>query len=502
MSKSVVLIVLDGWGYREEKENNPIAIASTPCFDNLWANHPHSLLEASGLAVGLPDGQMGNSEVGHMTIGSGRVMDTDLVKISKAVEKNEFVNNPAFQTLFAHVKKHNSVLHVKGLLGSGGVHSHSEHLFAFLRAAKILGVEKIAIHVFLDGRDTAPQSAVGYLKELENVLEDLKIGFIATASGRFYAMDRDSNWERLAKAEEAIFAGKAGKSHQTAKPSDIISSLYIEGKTDEHIEPMVFLDETGKAYQVEKNDGLIFFNFRADRARMLSKKIVAKKEEMNLCFVTMTEYEKDLDVLVAFPPEKTETTLAAEISLAGLSQVHIAETEKFAHATYFLNGGRENPHEGEKHILVESRKDVPTYDLAPKMGAEAIADKAIQSLEEGVDFMFINFANPDMVGHTGNESAVIEAIAETDRQLNRVLEKVEQVGGIALVTADHGNAELSFDKFTNTRHTSHTVNPVPAILFGLNVEMKNGSLRDIAPTVLQIMNIQKPKSMTGVSLIN
>jgi 2,3-bisphosphoglycerate-independent phosphoglycerate mutase len=499
--QQVMLIILDGWGYREDPTHNAIAAAKTPVFNRLWKAFPHTLLEASGLAVGLPEGQMGNSEVGHSTIGAGKVIDTDLVRIGKAVKANEFIKNPAFVTLFDHVKKYDSVLHIKGLIGTGGVHAHSEHLHAFLKAAKEAGIVKIAIHAFTDGRDTPPQSAAGYLEELESVISDLGIGHIATVSGRFYAMDRDNNWDRLKKAEEAVFEAK-GKTHTETKPSKIIKELYKEGKLDEHLEPMVFLDDTGKGYKVEKNDGVFFFNFRADRARMFSKKIAEKKDSHNICFVTLTEYDKTLPALVAFTPSSIETTLAAEISKVGLTQAHIAETEKFPHATYFLNGGRETPHEGESHELLASRKDVPTHDLAPKMRAEAIADRAIECIEKGIDFIFINFANPDMVGHTANVAAIIEAVEEVDTQLGRVEKALEKAGGVMFVTADHGNAEVNIDPISGEKHTSHTINPVPAIITSEKVTMRSGGgLADITPTILELMAIKQPETMTGKSLI-
>jgi 2,3-bisphosphoglycerate-independent phosphoglycerate mutase len=530
--KQVVLIVLDGWGYREDSKHNAVSAARTPNFNAYWDTYPHTLLEASGLAVGLPEGQMGNSEVGHSTIGAGKSLDTDLVRIKKAIENDEFMTNPAFVKIFDHVKKHNSVLHVKGLLGNGGVHAHSEHLFAFLRAAKKTGIEKIAIHVFTDGRDTAPQSSVAYLKELEDVLEEVGVGFIATASGRFYAMDRDSNWDRLAKVEDALFDGKGENKHiaidpttgKTKKPSDFVAELHATGVLD------VFLDENGHSYQIKENDGVFFFNFRADRARMISKKISEQIQSKNLCFVTLTEYKKDLDCLVAFPQTRAETTLAKEISEAGLTQAHIAETEKFPHATFFLNGGVEIPYPGEKHILLDSRKDVPTHDLAPKMRAEAIADKAIEEINAGTNFLFINFANPDMVGHTANVPAIIEAVEEVDTQLGRVVEAVlarnarvqaeidatEVTKGVGVVffTADHGNAEVNFDEETGEKHTAHTLNYVPAVwteadkIFGRK-EIQSvgdgvsvgGTLADIAPTILAEFGIKKPETMTGVNLL-
>lgn len=511
-TKQIVLIILDGWGYREEEKDNAVAAASTPYFDMLWNSYPRTLLDASGLAVGLPEGQMGNSEIGHMTIGAGKIIDTDLVRIGKAIRDNAFISNPAFQRLFAHVKKHNSTLHVKGLIGPGGIHAHSEHLHAFLETAKEAGIKKIAIHAFTDGRDTPPQSAALYLEELEKVISDLGIGFIATASGRFYAMDRDNNWDRVKKAEDAIFHG-LGKMVK-GKPSEIFKELYKENKLDEHVEPMVFLNDSGKATILEKNDGIFFFNFRSDRARELSRKIVEKRDSHNLHFVTLTEYDPELKADAAFPSVAIETTLAAEISRAGLSQAHIAETEKFPHATYFLNGGKKDPHEGEVHILLDSRKDVLTHDLAPKMRAEGIADKAIEEINKGTNFIFINFANPDMVGHTANVPAIIEALEETDKQLGRVVTALLNKKGTAFVTADHGNAETNIDQETGNKHTSHTINPVPAILVvpartpsfsppdgRAGKKGAGGGLSDITPTILSLFGISQPKSMTGKSLV-
>lgn len=497
---TTVLIVLDGWGHREDKAHNAIADAQTPFFDSLWNNYAHATLDASEEKVGLPEGQVGNSEIGHMTIGAGKIINTDLVRISKAIRENQLGSNPAFLELFEHVKHNNSVLHIKGLLSPGGVHSHSQHLYAILKTAKDSGIEKIAIHAFTDGRDTAPQSAGQYLKELEYVIEEVGIGFIATVSGRFYAMDRDNNWDRLAKAEAAIFECK-GNVCRSRKPSEVIKELHLTGVMDEHLEPVVFLDDQGNGYPISNNDGVLFFNFRADRSRMLAKKIMEQKDGKNLCFVTLTEYDSNLGAIVAFPSTAIETTLANEIAKAGLTQVHIAETEKYAHATYFLNGGTERPHAGEEHVLVESRKDVQTHDLAPEMKAKEIADKAIQYVEKGIDFMFINFANADMVGHTANVPALKIAVETIDRELKRVVEAVEAKGGAVFITADHGNAETNIDLATGERHTAHTVNVVPAILTLKDVQLNNGNLSDVAPTILKLMELEVPKSMTGRNLI-
>lgn len=499
--KQIILIVLDGWGYREDKKDNAITEANTPFFNFLWGNYPHALLETSGLAVGLPEGQMGNSEVGHMAIGAGKIVNTDLVKISKAIEDGEFAKNSAFIELFKHVKKNDSVLHVQGLLGVGGVHSHTDHLYAFLRAAKEFGIKKIALHLFTDGRDTSPQSASEYLFELEKFLKDLGIGFIASASGRFYAMDRDNNWDRLEKAEDALFECKSNVCTER-KPSEVVRELYEKGIFDEHIEPIVFVDENGNSYQIKDNDGVFFFNFRADRARMLSKKVCDKTEGCNICFVTLTQYDKNFNCLVAFPPEVIETTLGNEISKAGLTQVRIAETEKFAHATYFLNGGREESYVGEKRILIPSRKDIKTHDLAPKMRAEEISDKTIEEIKNGTDFIFVNFANADMVGHTANREAIIIAIEELDKQLKRIYDSVENKNSTIIITADHGNAEVNIDQKTKEKNTSHTTNPVPIIITDKNLKLHDGNLSGVASTILQLFKIEIPKTMTGKILIN
>lgn len=501
--KQVALIVLDGWGYREDPKDNAVAAAKTPHFNSYWDTYPHALLEASGHAVGLPEGQMGNSEVGHMTIGAGKALDQDLVRIKKAIDTGEYESNPAFQALFQHVKDNNSVLHALGLMSDGGVHSHQEHLFAFLRAAHKAGIKKVAIHVFTDGRDTAPQSASESMKKLETVLDEVGNAFIASISGRFYAMDRDNNWDRLKKTEDALFECKGNVC--TIKPSAYLEDLYKQNlgnkSLDEHIEPIVCTDLQGENCAIKDNDAVFFFNFRSDRARMLSEKLIEKESTHNICFATLTEYSTEFKCLVAFPPIKIDTTLAKEISEAGLTQTHIAETEKFPHATYFLNGGYEGEYPGEKHVMLESRKDVQTHDLAPKMRAEGIADKAIEEIKNGTNFIFINFANPDMVGHTANVPAIIEAVEEVDLQLGRVVDAMNEVGGVVFFTADHGNAEVNIDPITGEKHTSHTINPVPAVLTDAELKIHNGTLADIAPTVLTILGLTPPASMTGKSLV-
>jgi 2,3-bisphosphoglycerate-independent phosphoglycerate mutase len=495
-----VLLVLDGWGHTDVTSDNAIASADTSHFDHYWKTYPHTLLAASGLAVGLPDGQVGNSEIGHMTIGAGRVLDTDLVRIGKAFDENGFTDISAFLDLFDHIKENNSVLHIMGLLGDGGVHSHQDHLVAFLLLAKRHNIATIMIHAFTDGRDTSPTSSVGFLNNLENDLVTIGVGRIATLTGRFYSMDRDNNWERLNQAESALF--QCIGNHCTIKPSEYMQLQHESGVFDEHSEPIIVLDDSGNTpAPICENDGVLFLNFRSDRARMLTSKLLERKSHMNLHIVTMTQYNADFDVAVAFPPIVLDTVLAAEIADAGMTQSHIAETEKFPHATYFLNGGRTEKHKNEEHILLESRKDVPTHDMAPLMRAESIADEAIKSIESGTDFLFINIANPDMVGHSANVPAIITAIEETDRQMHRIVSATLAAGGVAIITADHGNAETNTDD-NGGPHTSHTLNLVPCIITLDGAVLRDGgSLADLAPTVLDLLGNKKPHSMSGASLI-
>jgi 2,3-bisphosphoglycerate-independent phosphoglycerate mutase len=500
-NRQVMLIVLDGWGHRADTNHNAIANAKTPFFDSLWAKYPHALVEASGQDVGLPEGQIGNSEVGHMTIGSGTIIDTDLVQITKAFRENTFVTNPAFLELVAHVKKNDSTLHLMGLVSPGGVHSHSAHLEGILRAVKNSGIAKVVIHAFTDGRDTPPQSASKYLAELEALITNVGIGRIATASGRFFAMDRDKNFDRLALAEAAMREGK-GRVVSDVLPSEDIATQYKRGVVDEHLEPTVYRDKNGTASTVRLHDGILIWNFRPDRSRMLAQNILKHAEAENLKLLTFTQYENNTKALVAFTKGKIITTIAKEVSQAGLTQVHIAETEKYAHATYFLNGGVEEKYPGEEHVMIESRKDVPTHDLAPKMRAKEIADAALQYIAKGTDFIFVNFANSDMVGHTANKEAIVIAVEEVDLQLSRVIPAVLEAGGVILLTADHGNAETNIDPESGDRHTAHTHNPVPAIITDTSVRMREkGSLADIAPTTLSLLKLPIPKVMTGKSLV-
>ncbi|MFA5934657.1 MAG: 2,3-bisphosphoglycerate-independent phosphoglycerate mutase [Candidatus Paceibacterota bacterium] len=498
--KQVLLIILDGWGHREGKKHNAIAGALKPVFSRLCNEYPHTLLDASCRAVGLPEGQMGNSEVGHTTIGAGKIVYTDLVRITDSIKDNRFFKNPTFKKLFTHVKNNRSSIHVMGLLGPGGIHSHTDHLYAFIKSAKDVGIKNIYIHVFTDGRDTSPKSASSFLVELEKEIEKLGAGYISSICGRYFAMDRDNNWDRLKKAEDMLFENK-GNLVWNKKPSRVTKEYYSKNITDEYFEPTIFVDEEGHSYPINKNDGVFFFNFRADRARMISHKILEKKKKLNLFFVSMTQYDKKLKTEIAFAPVKIDTTLAKEISKAGLSQAHIAETEKFAHATYFLNGGEQKPYKKERQILIESRKDIPTHDLAPEMKAKEIADETIKEIEKGTNFIFVNFANPDMVGHTGNEKAIKIAIETTDRELGRIMEVAEKMKVASIITADHGNAEVNVDEKTKEKHTAHTTNQVPFIITDKKIKITSGGLSGIAPTILDIFKIKIPKSMDGKKLI-
>lgn len=498
-SNKVILLILDGWGLSDEKEYNAIAQAKTPNFNYLWNSFPHSKLEASGKSVGLPEGQMGNSEVGHLNIGAGRIVYQGLEKINKAIENNLLEKNPALVKAFEKVKKYNSALHIKGLVSPGGVHSSSEHLYALIRLAKKSGVQRIFVHAFTDGRDTPPKSAEQYMEKLENVCKESGIACVASVSGRYYAMDRDNNWERTQCAFNAIAKGE-GKKYSSA--SEAIRESYKAGKTDEFIEPCVLPIAQGKTCEVMDHDAMIFFNFRADRARQLAKKFLEECHAEDFTYITMTDYGESLAKNALFEGENIADNLAEIISKNNLKQFHIAETEKFAHATYFFNGGREEPYSGEDTKLIPSNK-IATHDLAPEMKAKEITDEIISAVKNGEhNFILANFANMDIVGHTGKMKETIMAAETIDSNLGRITKEVEKSDYVLIITADHGNAEKIFDPQIGQPYTAHTGNSAPFMVMKKDLKLTSeGKLCDIAPTILQIMGIDKPKAMTGNSLI-
>jgi 2,3-bisphosphoglycerate-independent phosphoglycerate mutase len=472
----VVLVILDGWGCAPLGPGNAVELAETPVFDRLWAEYPHTTIKASGEAVGLPAGQMGNSEVGHLTIGSGRVLDQDLQRVNRAIADGSFFENPALKAAFDR----GGDVHVLGLVSRGGVHSHLEHLQALLRFAP----QRTWIHAFTDGRDVSPHAA-------ERDLAELPAERVATVAGRYYAMDRDKRWERTQKAFDAIVEGKG---EHADDPVEAVRRSYERDVTDEFIEPTVI---DGRP-RLGRDDAAIFFNFRPDRARQLTKVLL----EAGIDMTTMTRYSDELDTRVAFGEQLVDETLAEVLAEDGLRQLHAAETEKYAHVTYFFNGGREEEWPGETRLLVQSPREVGTYDKKPEMSAEEVASRFCEELERGdYSFAVVNFANPDMVGHSGVIPAVVEAVETTDACLGRVVETVERLGGVALVTADHGNAEQMFEPDGTSPHTAHTSNPVPLIVTDREAELRDdGELSDLAPTVLAYLGLRKPLQMNGRNL--
>jgi 2,3-bisphosphoglycerate-independent phosphoglycerate mutase len=482
----VALVVLDGWGCAPPGPGNAVELAQTPVFDRLWGTYPHTTLKAAGEAVGLPPGQMGNSEVGHLTIGSGRVLFQDLMRVNKAIEDGSFFENAALRGAFARARDRGANVHLLGLVSHGGVHSHIEHLRALLELAQREGMEeRTFIHAFTDGRDVSPTAAVQDLAELPP-------DRIATMSGRYYAMDRDQRWDRTDRAFAAIMAGKGLTG---SDPVQEVRRSYDGGVTDEFIEPAVFPDRP----RLTPDDEAIFFNFRADRARQLTQRLL----DAGVSVTTMTRYHDNFDSPVAFPEQTVEETLAEVLSEHGVRQLHVAETEKYAHVTYFFNGGREDEWTGETRILVPSPRDVPSYDLKPEMSAREVTQRFVAAIESnGYRFSILNFANPDMVGHTGVIPAVRKAVETVDECLGVVLAAVERAGGVSLVTADHGNAEQLFEADGASPHTAHTTNPVPLVVTDSGIRVgENGELADLAPTVLALLNIPKPLQMTGENLV-
>jgi 2,3-bisphosphoglycerate-independent phosphoglycerate mutase len=510
--KPIVLTVLDGWGYRAETKGNAIALARKPNYDRLLAEYPNTLIQTSGPAVGLPEGQMGNSEVGHLNIGAGRIVHMDITRIDQAIADGSFFRNELLLQGMQRGQKHQ--LHLLGLLSDGGVHSHIQHLFALLRMAKQNKVERVFVHCFTDGRDTPPHSGMDYLRQLQQQMREIGAGRVASLSGRYYAMDRDNRWERAERAYRAVVHGQSEV--RTHDPVEAMRKSYETGVTDEFALPVVITDGPGPAAapvaRIHDDDAVIFFNFRADRARQMTKaiaepnfdKFVDPVRPKNLFFVAMTQYDKSYTWLkYVLSPEKLEHILAQVFASLSLRNLRVAETEKYAHVTYFFNGGVEKPFPGEERVLVPSPK-VPTYDLMPEMSAAGITDTVIHAIEKGdFDAIIMNFANADMVGHSGKLEAAIRAVETVDTCLGRILQSLKPRGGAWIITADHGNAETMIDPVTGGPHTYHTTNPVPLILLHEDGRVRlrsGGALRDIAPTLLGMLGVPAPPDMTGRDL--
>ena len=508
MKKPTVLLILDGYGERKEKDGNAIALANTPVMDKLKKEFPYVEGQASGLFVGLPDGQMGNSEVGHMNMGAGRIVYQELTRITKAIEDGDFFENKALKEAVEHCKKENTALHFMGLVSSGGVHSHIEHIYGLLELAKRAGLKKVYLHAFLDGRDTPPDSGKSFLMDVEKKMQELGVGEIATISGRYYAMDRDKNYDRVEKAYRAMVDGTGEKASSV---EEAIDASYAKKVYDEFVLPTV-IEKDGAVHTVSDGDAMIFFNFRPDRAREICHAFC--DDEFNffnrgprkkVFFVCFTDYDPTIpNKRVAFEKEEIHNTLGEVVSNLGKNQLRIAETEKYAHVTFFFNGGKEEPYENEDRILVPSPKEVPTYDLKPEMSCYTVTEKLTEAIRSGkYDLVVANFANPDMVGHTGVLSAAIKAIEVVDECMGKVVDAVESMHGNLFILADHGNADIMIDEKTGEPYTAHTTNPVPFILVSDEKHKlrEGGCLADVAPTLLELMGIPQPKEMTGKSLL-
>ena len=502
---TTALIILDGYGYSQNTRGNAVAKAKTPCMDTIVKKYPNTLINASGEYVGLPNGQMGNSEVGHLNLGAGRIVYQDITRIDKEIKEGQFFTNLAFLKAIENCKQHNSALHLMGLLSDGGVHSEIRHLFELIKLAKAKNLSKVYIHCFLDGRDVSPTSAVSFIQELQDEIKQIGTGVIATAIGRYYIMDRDNRWERVEKGYNLLMNG-IGK-----KTNDILASVkesYNKGITDEFVEPIALNSYEG----VKENDSIIFYNFRTDRAREITRAVTFPDFDKfdrvggykKTCYVCMTEYDASFDnVLVAFGPKCLSNTLGEYLSKNGKTQARIAETEKYAHVTFFFNGGVETPNLNEFRYLIPSPK-VATYDLQPEMSAYEVTDKVLEVLDNGIDVLILNFANCDMVGHTGKFDCAVKAVETVDECLNKVLDKILSLGGQAIVTADHGNAEKMLQE-DGSACTSHTTNPVPLVVVSdkyKDVKLrKDGKLADVAPTLLYMMDMPIPAEMEGNILI-
>ncbi len=507
--KPVVLMILDGYGLNNNCDHNAVCEARTPVMDQLMSQCPYVKGNASGLAVGLPDGQMGNSEVGHLNMGAGRLVYQELTRITKAISDGDFFTVPEFLQAVENCKKNNSALHMWGLVSDGGVHSHIGHIYGLLELAKKNGLEKVYVHCFLDGRDTPPASGKSFVEALEAKMKELGVGKVASVSGRYYAMDRDNRWDRVKRAYDALTKGE-GNQAQSATAG--IQASYDAEKNDEFVEPFVVTENGAPVAVVEDGDSVIFFNFRPDRARELTRafcddefKGFEREKRLNLTYVCFTDYDETIkNKLVAFKKESIVNTFGQFLADHNMTQARIAETEKYAHVTFFFNGGVEEPNKGEDRILVPSPK-VATYDLQPEMSAPVVCDKLVEAVTSGkYDVIIVNFANPDMVGHTGIEDAAIKAIETVDACVGRTVDAVKEMNGVMFICADHGNAEQLLDYETGEPFTAHTTNPVPFILVNADPACKlreGGCLADIAPTLIELMGMEQPKEMTGKSLI-
>ncbi len=506
--KPYALIIMDGYGVNERHEGNAIFAAKTPNMDKYMAEYPNSVVHASGMDVGLPDGQMGNSEVGHTNIGAGRIVYQELTRITKSIEDGDFFENEALVGAVENCKKNGSALHLMGLLSDGGVHSHINHLYGLLEMAKKNGLEKVYVHCFMDGRDVSPTSGADFAEALVAKMRAIETGKIATVMGRYYAMDRDNRWERVSEAYKAMVYGEGNKDTSAV---NAIKKSYNEGVTDEFVVPTVITDDEGNALgKLSAKDSVVFFNFRPDRAREITRTIVDAdftgfdREFFETYYVCMTQYDASMpNVEVAFKPQSLVNTFGEYISQKGLRQLRIAETEKYAHVTFFFNGGVESVYDGEDRALINSPK-VATYDLQPEMSAPEVTDEVVKRIESGeYDVIVLNFANCDMVGHTGIFDAAVKAVETVDTCLGRTIDAILKMGGTALVTADHGNADQMVDYDTNDVFTAHTTNVVPLVLIGAEkgAKLKVGRLADLAPTMLDLMRLEKPAEMTGESLL-
>ncbi len=507
--KPVVLMILDGYGLNDNCDHNAVCEGRTPVMDQLMSQCPFVKGNASGLAVGLPDGQMGNSEVGHLNMGAGRIVYQELTRITKSIQDGDFFDVPEFLQAVENCRKNDSALHLWGLVSDGGVHSHNTHIYGLLELARRNGLDKVYVHCFLDGRDTPPASGKGYVEELEAKMKELGVGKVASVMGRYYAMDRDNRWDRVERAYNALTRGEGGTAASAAAG---IQASYDAEVNDEFVEPFVVVEDGKPVATVKDNDSVIFFNFRPDRAREITRafcdddfKGFARDRRLNLTYVCFTDYDDTIaNKLVAFKKEAIVNTFGQFLADHDMTQARIAETEKYAHVTFFFNGGVEEPNKGEDRILVPSPK-VATYDLQPEMSAPAVCDKLVEAIKSGkYDVVIINFANPDMVGHTGIEDAAIKAIETVDACVGRAVDAVKEMDGVLFICADHGNAEQLVDYETGTPFTAHTTNPVPFILVNADPSYKlreGGCLADIAPTLIELMGMEQPKEMTGKSLL-